>query len=102
MKKIESLFLKNVTNRPIFDATMCLIRYKVLTSCLRFDDATTREKRKATDKTTATSELFSIFLSNFKKSNTPSEHVTIDEMLVPFRWRCGFKVYKCSHLIAVV
>lgn len=92
-EKMESLFSKDVTNRPIFNATMCLIRYKVLTSCLRFDDANTREEREATDKPTATSKLFSIFLSNSKKSYNPSEHVTIDEMLVPFRWRCGFKVY---------
>lgn len=92
-EKMESLFTKDVTNRPIFVATLSLVRYKILTSCLRFDDANTREARKATDKSAAIAQLFAMLLSNFQRSYTPSEYVTIDEMLIPFRGRCSFKVY---------
>lgn len=89
----SSLYSKDVTNRPYFNATISEKRIEVLTACLRFDDPNTREQRKATDKAAAISEIFGKLLSNSQKAYSLTEHVTIDEMLVPFRGRCGFKVY---------
>lgn len=60
---------------------------------MRFDDPNTREQQKATDKAAAISEIFGKLLSNSQKAYFLTEHVTIVEMLVPFRGRCGFKVY---------
>lgn len=70
-EKIESLFLKNVTNRPIFDATMCITRYKVLISCLRFDDANTREERNATDKLLQHQSFFQLFFQTSRNHTLP-------------------------------
>lgn len=92
-EKIESLFSKGITGRPVFTATMSAKRFEVLTSCLRFDDANSREERKSRDKAAAISEIFQMFVENSKKSYTVSEFLTVDEMLVPFRGRCSFKVY---------
>lgn len=90
---MRSLFSKGITNRPIFTATMSAKRFEILTACLRFDDANTRAARKAVDKAAPVSELFSTFISNSQKSYVLSEYITIDEMLIPFRGRCQFKMF---------
>lgn len=93
-ENIDSMFSKDVTGRPVFIATMSNKRYEVLTSCLRFDDETTRENRKATDKAKAINEIFMTLVNNSQSSYSVSELLTIiDKMLVPFRGRCSFKVY---------
>lgn len=92
-EQILSLFSKDSFSRPIFSATMSEKRYLVLTASLRFDDAETRMQRKETDKTAPISELFEKFISNCQRMYCVSSEVTIDEMLVPFRGRCSFKVY---------
>jgi hypothetical protein len=90
---MTSLFSKDVTNRPYFNATMSVKRYEILTSCLRFDDKDTRDERKREDKSCHISEIFTQFISNSQNNYSPTEYVTVDEMLVPFRGRCSFKVY---------
>lgn len=92
-ENMESLFTKDVTGRPLFTATMSAKRFEILTSCLRFDDVTTRLERKSLDKAAAITDILKIFIENSKKSYSVSEYLTVDEMLVPFRGRCGFKVY---------
>lgn len=92
-EQMTSMFSKDATGRPIYLATMSGKRYEVLTSCLRFDNAATRDVRKATDKAALISEIFSMLISNSQRAYCVSELLTIDEMLVPFRGRCGFKVY---------
>lgn len=41
-----SLFSKDLTGRHIFRTTMSVKRFKILKTCLRFNNATTREERK--------------------------------------------------------
>lgn len=60
---------------------------------MRFDDRQTRDQRKVNDKAAAISDIFSKFVSNSQAVYCPSGLVTIDEMLVPFRGRCPFRVY---------
>lgn len=90
---MASLFSKDVTNRPYFNATMSVKRFEILTSCIRFDDKETRVQRKKENKAAAISELFSQFISNSQENYSVSSCVTVDEMLVPFRGRCSFRVY---------
>lgn len=90
---MSSMFSKDVTGRPVFTATMSYKRYELLTSCLRFDNATTRDERKVTEKAAAIIEIFSMLINNSQRAYSVSELLTIDEMLVPFRGRCPFKVY---------
>lgn len=86
-ENIYSMFSKDVTGRPVFIATMSNKSYEVLTSCLRFDDATIRENRKVTDKAAAINEIFTMLVNDSQRSYSVSELLTIDEMLVPFRGR---------------
>lgn len=92
-ENMESLFTRDEFSRPIFRATMSLNRYKALVGALRFDDAQTREERKTTDKAAAISEIFCKIISNSQAVYRPSAYTTIDEMLIPFRGRCSFKMY---------
>lgn len=92
-ENMESMFTKDEFSRPIFRATMSLNRYKALVASLRFDDAQTREQRKTTDKAAAISEIFNKIISNSQAVYRPSAYVTVDEMLIPFRGRCSFRMY---------
>lgn len=92
-ESITSLFSKDLCGRPIFSATMQEKRSLVLTALLRFDDTETREERRLTDKTAPIAEFFSRFIDNCQRGYCVSSEVTVDEMLLPFRGRCPFKVY---------
>lgn len=92
-EKMSSLFCKGEYSRPIFRAVMSLKRYEVLIMCLRFDESETREARKRNNKAAAISEIFEKIISNSQTIYRPSSYVTVDEMLVPFRGRCGFRMY---------
>lgn len=90
---ITSLFAKDPTNRPYFNAAMSIKRYQILLPALRFDEAATRQQRKANDKAAPITDIFNKVIKNSQKMYCPSEHVTVDEMLVPFRGRCSFRMY---------
>ncbi|XP_054746656.1 piggyBac transposable element-derived protein 3-like [Anastrepha obliqua] len=92
-EKMKSLFTKDECSRPIFRATMSEKHYEILMGSLRFDDAQTRAQRRNDDKAAAISEIFYKIISNSQAAYSPSEFVTVDEMLVPFRGRCAFRVY---------
>lgn len=78
---------------PEFRATMSRDRYKELLRFLRFDDKSTREERRRSDKFAPIRELFEIFNEKCKSYWRLSEQVTIDETLRAFRGRCPFKIY---------
>jgi hypothetical protein len=92
-ENMPSIFSNDEFSRPIFRATMSEKRYKVLIAHLRFDEAQTRDARKRNNKAAAISQIFEKFISNSQANYSPSAYITIDEMLIPFRGRCGFKVY---------
>lgn len=90
---ISALFANDGTGRDVFRATMSVTRFLFILSCLRFDDALTRDQRKEHNKLAAIQECWNIFIANCESLYTPGEYLTIDEMLVPFRGRCSFKMY---------
>ncbi|UYV69985.1 hypothetical protein LAZ67_7001382 [Cordylochernes scorpioides] len=77
----------------IVRAIMSQERFLFLLRCLRFDDITTRKERKKLDKLAPIREFVEAFVYNCKKLYTPGEYNTIDEKLIPFRGRCGFRQY---------
>lgn len=91
-----SLFSKGPLGRPIFWATMSSKRFELLLRCIRFDDSSTREERKKDDKAAAITEIFNILISNSQEAYVLSENATIDEMLIPFRGKCRFRIYMPS------
>lgn len=77
----------------IFTATMTYNRFNFLIRCLRFDDLQTRDERKTFDKMAHIRDFWTSFTNNCKERYRPSELLTIDEKLEPFRGRCSFKQY---------
>jgi len=90
---LHSLWATDGTGRDIFRCTMSLKRFLFLLSSIRFDNETTRQERVRTDKFAPISKIFHSFVSNACKNYSPCEYLTIDEMLVSFRGRCGFRMY---------
>lgn len=86
-------FFGVLRGQPIIRATISLKRFKQLLRCIRFDDKTTRTARRAKDKLAPIRDVFEMVNSNLKKMYSPSEYLTVDEQLVPFRGRCSFKQY---------
>lgn len=90
---LSSLFSTGPFGRPIFRGVMSLKRCLTLLLALRFDDANTRKKRTLTDPAAAISHLFYKFIKNCQDAFNIGNHACIDEMLVPFRGRCPFRIY---------
>ncbi|XP_049306181.1 uncharacterized protein LOC125776692 isoform X2 [Bactrocera dorsalis] len=89
----DLIFATDGTGRDIFRATMSKPRFLNILSCLRFDNSLDRKERLSNDPTAAISELFNKIIENCKTNYSIGTHACIDEMLVPFRGRCKFKVY---------
>jgi hypothetical protein len=64
-----------------------------LLSVIQFDDKSTRNQRKTTDKLDAIQFILDEFVKNCKSTYCLREFFTIDEMLVPFRGRFSFIHY---------
>ncbi|CAF1236584.1 unnamed protein product [Rotaria sordida] len=75
---------------PIYHATMSLERFKDLLRFLRFDD---RQLRDKLDRLAPIRTIFECFVKQLPQHFIPSENLTIDEQLVPFRGRCSFVQY---------
>ncbi|KAJ4944672.1 hypothetical protein JOQ06_013215 [Pogonophryne albipinna] len=65
-------------------------RYEDIRRLIRFDDKRTRAVRLETDHMAAFRYVWDCFLANCKKVFVPSDCVTIDEQLVPFRGRVHY------------
>lgn len=74
-------------------ASMSQRRFSFLLRCLRFDDKGTRNQRKETDKLAAVRELMEIFNKNCKTHYCVGHYLTLDEMLLAFHGRCGFRMH---------
>lgn len=75
---------------------MNLKRFQFLLSSLRFDDKSTRDARRISEKLAAFKSVWTFFNENCKKSYELSPYTTIDEMLRAFKGRCGFRQYMPS------
>lgn len=74
----------------IFKASMGLTRFEQLLRFIRFDDKTTRNLRRKTDKLCPIRNIWDKVSGSFMKYNNPSRNLTIDEQLMPCRCRCSF------------
>lgn len=92
-ESVESMFSTDGTGRDQFRATMSMKRFLFILSCLRFDNSNDRENRKKSDPAAAVSSIFKKFIENCQKCMSLGPSVTVDEMLVPFRGKCRFRVY---------
>lgn len=92
----------HLTSLELFDPTfsgtryisvMSRERFDFLLNCLRFDDKSTRNDRKAQDKFAPIRELWEMFIQICRDSYKAGSYVTIDEQLLGFRGRCPFRMY---------
>ena len=72
---------------------MSLQRFRFLCSHIRFDDNTTRDERRKTDKFCPYRDVFEEFFRNCNLIMAPESYLTIDETLYPLRGRFSFKQY---------
>lgn len=87
------LWAKDGSRIEIFCACMGCNCFLFILSSIRFDDKSTRIDRGSVDKLAALRSMLDSFVNNCKTSYCPSEYLTIDEMLVAFKWRCSFIQY---------
>lgn len=92
-QNLEDLWNQNGLGVEIFPAVMSLKRFLFLLQCLRFDDIRDRAQRRSIDRLAPFREIFEWFTSNCETRYSVSAYTTIDEQLVPFRGRCGFRQY---------
>ncbi|CAF3892955.1 unnamed protein product [Rotaria sp. Silwood1] len=71
---LKCLWRRSPLESPIFKAVMSRSRFEEIMSCLRFDDKTTREERKRTDKYAAIREIWSDFQNNLTMCYTPGAY----------------------------
>ncbi|XP_039969684.1 uncharacterized protein LOC120781528 [Bactrocera tryoni] len=91
---VNKMWKKNAY--PLYRATMGRIRFQSLLRFIRFDDYTTRPARVANDKAALISDTWKMLNANLAALYRPTEHLTIDEQLYPFRGRTKFTQYMPS------
>ena len=92
-RNLDDLWKTDATGIDVFWLKMSLHRFRFLLCCIRFDDKATRASRKLFDKLAPIRDLFETFVQNCLRNYSPSEFVTIDEMLVAFTGWCPFRQY---------
>lgn len=75
---------------PVFRATMSHHRFKEIQRYMRFDD---KSKRSIKDKFAPFREVFNLFNNLLVSFYIPGKNMTVDEQLIPYRGKCGFRQY---------
>jgi len=89
----ESLNKKDGTGRLVFLVAMAKNRFRFLLSVIRFNDKATRTDRRLEYKMAAFREIWDNFIGLCKSLHLVGSAVGIDEQLLPFRGRYGFRQY---------
>jgi len=79
--------------RPEFIATMTRTRYREILKYMRFDDKATRQDREKNDSLAAFRDIWGMFVAQLPKLFIPCTDLCVDEQLVGFRGKCGFRQY---------
>ena len=91
-ENIYNLWTKSQFSRLLFTACMARDRFWKLLRLIRFDDHATRAARKFNDNFAPIREVFDIFNKQLRKYLTPTECLTIEEMLAKFQGNARFRV----------
>ena len=93
---LKDLWSTDGLGLDIFRSVFSYNRFMFLLAQLRFDDKATRPRRLETDRLAPIRELLDLVVEKFRKMYVPTEFVTLDENLDPFRGRCRFVQYMPS------
>ncbi|XP_043475498.1 piggyBac transposable element-derived protein 4-like [Leptopilina heterotoma] len=80
----------------LYRSTMPLNRFKFLVQMIHFDDKSTRQTRRETDKFAPMREIWEDFISKCTQYYSPTLYCTIDDHVLSFQGPCPFKVYNCA------
>ena len=89
---VEMLF-RPVDGNSEVRATFEMHRFSNFLNHLRLDDKATRTERRARDLFAPIRDVWNSFHDNQAKYYVPSQNITVDGQLVPFRGRCSFIQY---------
>lgn len=92
-ENILDLWNTDGTGCDLLYLTMSYNRFRFLCRCIRFDNIHDRDIRRNVDKLAAIREIFDMVVHKCKSAFIPSSYLSIDEQLVAFRGRCGFRQY---------
>lgn len=81
------------TSYPLYRAAMGINRFWNILRFIRFDDVNARVQRMKDDKAAPIRDIWTMLNSNLSKMYRPTESLTIDEQLFPFRGRTKFTQY---------
>lgn len=90
-ESLRNLFSEK-TRRLVFRATMSVKRFLHITRALHFDDKLSRPQRRG-DKLAPIRKVWDMWVHRLKMLFCPDRDVCVDEQLVPFKGRCGFRQY---------
>ena len=88
---VEEMWKSN--SYPLYRATFSRSRFKSILRFIRFDDSNTRRQRLEVDKIAPISDIWKMMNENLYKFYKPTENLTIDEQLFPYRGRTRFTQY---------
>ena len=95
LRKTNDVFYHKSSN-DVFSATMNMKRFQFLCRFLAFDDFTTRRERWQSDRFAAFREFLEDFNERCAWMRNPSEYLSIDETLYPYRGNVKFRQYNPS------
>ena len=81
------------SSNPIYKATMGINCFKFLVRCIKFDNFTARPKRWRSDNFAAFREFLKCFNENWAQLRTPSQYLTIHELLYPHQGKIVIRQY---------
>ncbi|XP_017795845.1 PREDICTED: piggyBac transposable element-derived protein 4-like [Habropoda laboriosa] len=84
------------TSYPLYRAAMGVNTFRNILRFIRFDDANTRAERAVQDKLAPITDIWIMLNANLTKAYKPSENLTIDEQLFPYKGRTKFTQYMPS------
>lgn len=82
--------------RQVFAKTMSYTRFCEIKRMIRFDNENDREYRLIEDKLAPIREVLNHFVGNAQRAYRPSDQLTVDEQLFPYKGRCRFIQYMPS------
>ena len=78
---------------PFYRSVMSEGRFCFIQRALRFDSLATREQRVKEDRFAAIRSVWNQVIAKCIENYEPGGHLTVDEQLLAFRGRCGFRMY---------
>ena len=89
---VKQLF-QHIYANPVFKSIMSKNRFVFLMGIIQFDDLESREERWESDRFAAIRQFFNEFNDHCARMRVPSDLLSLDETLYPFRGRIGIKQY---------